>query len=312
VTGTIRAFSPICLALAIAMALTVQQVYAQTPTPSVFTSINVPGAIETDANDINDAGVIVGFYVDAGGMDHGWVRIGGTFHDVDVPGGVGTFAYGINDSSQIVGWYTDSGLVEHGFMLDKGIFTTIDFPGASLTNVWSINGTGTVAGTYQDSSGVFHGFEEANGSFFSIDIPGAIHTEIHGINGLGDTAGIYYISVNGAEYENGFVRHPNGEITASFTSFLDRIRDTKNAEVVGWYAENCCMLPLGPPFHGTVILNPHSFNSVDFPGAVDTFCRGVNKSGGIVGVVGTYTDTSGIVHGFVAKNAAANLQLNSD
>ena len=311
-TGTIRAFSPIYLALAIAMGSTVPQVHAQAQALSIFTSIDVPGATETDANDINDAGVIVGFYVDPSGMDHGWVRVGGTFRNVDVPGAAGTFAYGINDSNQIVGWYTDSGLAEHGFMLDKGTFTTIDFPGASLTNVWSINGTGTVAGTYQDSSGVFHGFEEANGRFFTIDIPGAIHTEIHGINGLGDTAGIYYISINGAEYENGFVRHPNGELTASFASFLDRIRDTKGAEAVGWYGENCCILPLTPPFHGIVIFNPHSFNSVDFPGAVDTFCRGVNKSGGIVGVVGTYTDTSGIVHGFVAKNAAASLKLNSD
>jgi len=144
VTGTIRAFSPVCWALAIAMTFTVSQVRAQTQTPSVFTSIDVPGAIETDANDINDAGVIVGFYVDPGGIDHGSVRIGGTFHDVDVPEAVGTFAYGINDSNQIVGWYTDSGLVQHGFVLDKGIFTTIDFPGASLTNVWSINDTGTV------------------------------------------------------------------------------------------------------------------------------------------------------------------------
>jgi hypothetical protein len=310
--GTIRAFSPVSWALAIVMTFAVTQVHGQTQAPSVFTSIDVPGATETDANDINDAGVIVGFYVDSAGVDHGWVRIGKTFQNIDVPGSVGTFAYGINDGEQIVGWYTDSGLVQHGFMLDKGKFTTIDVPGASLTNVWSINGTGAIAGTYQDGSGVFHGFEEANGSFFTIDIPGAIHTEIHGINALDDTAGIYYININGSEYENGFVRHPNGEHTTSFASFIDRIRDTKGTEVVGWYGENCCRLPLTPPFHGIVILNPHSFNSVDFPGAVDTFCRGVNKSGIIIGVVGSYTDTSGIIHGFVAKNAAAGLQHNSD
>ena len=70
-----------------------------------YTTLGVPGAIETTrANGINDAGQIVGEYVDAGGREHGFLRSGGSYSTLDVPGATETTrASGINDAGQIVG-----------------------------------------------------------------------------------------------------------------------------------------------------------------------------------------------------------------
>src|SRR5215467_646140 len=68
-----------------------------------FTTIDVPGAINTQAFGINDSGQIVGFFDDALG-GHGFVLdTGGNFTTIDVPGASSTRAFGINDSGQIVG-----------------------------------------------------------------------------------------------------------------------------------------------------------------------------------------------------------------
>ncbi|MFZ0287208.1 MAG: hypothetical protein WAL32_18415, partial [Terriglobales bacterium] len=117
-------------------------------------AVNVPGATETDCNAINKSGVVVGYYVDIHGTNHGFALIRGSFRFLDVPGAQGTFPYGINDQDQAVGWYTDSDFIEHGFLYSGGKITTLDPPGSVLTNAWSINNSGTVVGTFEDGSGL--------------------------------------------------------------------------------------------------------------------------------------------------------------
>src|SRR4051794_12280113 len=65
-----------------------------------FTQIDVPGATNTSAEDINNVGQIVGQF--SGGL-HGFLDTGGSFTQIDVPGGSFTQALGINDAGQIVG-----------------------------------------------------------------------------------------------------------------------------------------------------------------------------------------------------------------
>jgi probable HAF family extracellular repeat protein len=73
----------------------------------------VPGYL---ANGINDAGEIVGLYLDANNNDHGFLYRNGSYLTVDVPGAIRTDAYGINDAGQIVGEYEDANFVGHGFV----------------------------------------------------------------------------------------------------------------------------------------------------------------------------------------------------
>jgi probable HAF family extracellular repeat protein len=91
-----------------------------------FTTIDVPGAVQTIANGINDSGQIVGSFSDAAG--HGFLDSGGTFTTIDAPGALSTDARGINDSGQIVG--AGSYSFEHGsrfigFLDSGGTFTAI-------------------------------------------------------------------------------------------------------------------------------------------------------------------------------------------
>src|SRR5262249_17272140 len=84
-----------------------------------FTTIDPPGATQTWANGINDAGQIVGTYRDADNHAHGFLLdVDGSYTTIDVPGATQTWANGINDAGQMVGWYSYADNHAHGFLLD--------------------------------------------------------------------------------------------------------------------------------------------------------------------------------------------------
>jgi len=125
-----------------------------------FTTIDDPNATRvggTFAHGINDAGQIVGQYVDA--RFHGFLYNGG-FTTIDAPNaGFGTVADGINAAGQIVGYYYDLFFGIHGFLVSGTMFTTIDDPNATAgrTFAYGINDAGQIVGNYYDGSGS-HGF----------------------------------------------------------------------------------------------------------------------------------------------------------
>jgi hypothetical protein len=109
-------------------------------------TIDVPGANETFVYGINDAGQIVGAYLDST-LEHGFLLSGGNYSALDVPGAFWTDAQGINDSGDIVGTYaTYSSGPAHGFLLSGGSYTTIDVPGAMVTRAEGINDSGQIVG----------------------------------------------------------------------------------------------------------------------------------------------------------------------
>jgi uncharacterized membrane protein len=126
-----------------------------------FTTIDVPGAAQTQAFGVNGTGNIVGVYVDAPSRTRGFHVLGGSFTTIDVPSPTTTLtaAFGINDSGDIVGRYLiHSG--EYGFRDGGGTFTAIvaPFPATSSTNAFGISSSGAVVGcrTQRSLSGVFH------------------------------------------------------------------------------------------------------------------------------------------------------------
>ena len=168
-----------------------------------FTTIDPPGASGafTVATGINDREQIVGYYLDAGGTSHGFLRDKkGVFTTIDHPDGIGkTVALDINNRGQIVGAYVDAELATHGFLLDRGIFTRIDPPGASFTEAEGINGRGQIVGIYLDAEGAVHGFlrdrgggaRRDQGVFTTIDVPGALATRADDLNSRGQIVGTY-------------------------------------------------------------------------------------------------------------------------
>jgi hypothetical protein len=92
-----------------------------------FTTIDAPGASETELLGLNDFGIAVGFDV-VNGAQHGVVYNShtGTFTTLDDPHGRGTTTLnGINDLGDIVGFYVD-----HAGNTD-GLLATPKFPGES-------------------------------------------------------------------------------------------------------------------------------------------------------------------------------------
>jgi hypothetical protein len=76
-----------------------------------FTTVTVPGAMDTSLTGVNNLGQAVGFDVDAAGNMHGIICSTSTLtcSQYDDPNGIGTTTFnGINDKGQIVGFYVDA------------------------------------------------------------------------------------------------------------------------------------------------------------------------------------------------------------
>jgi len=188
-----------------------------------FTIIDVPGA-GTGPNEgtwmfyINTMtldGSVSGFYVDADGLGHGWIRKGnGTIITFDAPGagtdgsqGQGTYPITINELGEVGGGYVDAANIEHGFIrAADGTFTTVDVPGASNSGVDTLNDLGVAAGEFLDQTYTYHCFfRTPDGTITTVDVPGAENTREGGINDLGVITGFF--AENGLLH--GYVRYPH-------------------------------------------------------------------------------------------------------
>ena len=85
---------------------------AQDDRRATIITFDVPGASQvTQAFGINPAGTIVGYYVDASDVGHGFLRAkDGTFTTIDAPGAgtgmfQGTFAFNINSEGAVAGTF---------------------------------------------------------------------------------------------------------------------------------------------------------------------------------------------------------------
>ncbi len=211
-----------------------------------ITTFDVPGAgtgasqgVYPDA--INDKGRITGYYIDADGAYHGFVRVGkcgsddpnwncgATIITFDVPSGPygesqGTQPHAINEEGTITGYYTDANDVSHGFLrLRNGTFITFDAPDAGTasfqgTFAFAINAKGEITGysiePYYAEYVLAHGFlRSRDGAFTTFYVPntGTPFTEPLAINTEGAITGDYFDSNNAS---HGFVRSSHGTITA--------------------------------------------------------------------------------------------------
>ncbi len=123
-----------------------------------YSLFDFPGAVGTVGMGINDHGDIVGWYQNATGLAHGFLKRGDIYTTIDFPGADFTNLMDINDKGQIVGAYGSvSDYTWHGFLLSDGVFTTVDFPGEEESGniVWSINDEGNAVGWYANGNGGF-------------------------------------------------------------------------------------------------------------------------------------------------------------
>ena len=173
-----------------------------------FTTFDVPGASSTQANGINDAGQIVGWYTGAGGNRGFLLDIDGSYTTLDVPGATrGTYAEGINNAGQIVGVYQSD--TYHSFLLSDGQYTLLDDVG-DWTSAFGINNAGQIAGTaWIKIGGIYaHGFlRDTDGSYITFRV--ALETHASGINDADNIVG----SAQSAVATFGFLRSSDGSYT---------------------------------------------------------------------------------------------------
>jgi len=125
-------------------------------------SIKLKGITNTGVagRGINDAGDIVGWYLNSSGVEHGFLLPhGGKAVTIDDPNGTTTLE-GINNKGEISGLYTDSSGNRHGFTYDikKKKFTELTVSGSTYVEVWGLNDQGLVAIDGENSDDVFVGY----------------------------------------------------------------------------------------------------------------------------------------------------------
>jgi len=110
-----------------------------------FTRVDVPGALQTAINGVNDNGDVVGAYFASDGKLHGFLLLhNGHLVKIDHPGSNFTSPNGVNNSLTVVGDATT------GFIWKNGKFTTFDItvPGnGESETLLGISNNGFIAGT---------------------------------------------------------------------------------------------------------------------------------------------------------------------
>jgi len=161
-----------------------------------FTSVEPPDSQFTVARGIDDAGRIVGFYVNSNDqVVHGFLRDARGYRDIDFPGADGTGAFGIS-VTRIVGGHGQENNFFHGFVLNNGVYTSIDVPGAVGTRAFGVNVQGDVVGGWSTDPVCIDCFTHAflltrRGVLQELAFPGALETVANGINALGQVVGSY-------------------------------------------------------------------------------------------------------------------------
>ena len=269
--------------------------------PLSYSNVDLPGMASTTVSNINDAGQMVGIYVDQLGVQHGYVtgKQGG-FTTIDFPGASSTSGLGINNQGDVSGFYTDNAGNTHGYLLQRGTFTSFDFPNAITTFPIGINDKDQIVGEYVAADEGFHGFLFSNGQFTSIDQgPGTglfAATEATGINDRGDIVGTFFApNTFRAFSENNNVFQlfdvpGQGDSEPSATS--------NAGDIVGSFSD----INLGT--HG-FLRSRGNFLTVDFPGSDSSFALGINTAGKIVG---EYFDADGNLHSYLATPVEDNGQ----
>jgi hypothetical protein len=93
-----------------------------------FTTVRVPGALNTSVEGINNAGVIAGQYQAGKGITRGFVRDGNKLTRIDHPNGSNTVCRNINSSGVIVGNYADSSATIRGGCIRAAALRTSPVP----------------------------------------------------------------------------------------------------------------------------------------------------------------------------------------
>ncbi len=255
-----------------------------------FSSIDVAGSTFTNAQGINAAGAVVGYYGTADGRFHGFVYRGGRFTTVDYPGAFYTDVRGIGPAGDLVG--TFSGEQEelaayHGYrMTVQGDFVPVHYPGHLYEILQRILPDGTIVGCRHD--------HDTGASMKGVVIAGDVDSEIAALasmdNGATPDRGVIVGNYMTGGHNAGYTLDHG-----TFTSFMVPGSSMTTAWDISPRGGIVGVFKNGSGFHGYVRTEA-GFTTIDYPGALQTRVFGTNARGDLVGL---YV-AGGKQHGFMA------------
>jgi uncharacterized membrane protein len=237
-----------------------------------------PGQSLLLAFDINDNGLITGFWQDASGQQRCFVRTKkNKFRDC---GPAFSTGFAINNDGIVTGTWEDAQDKQHGFIDDNGVVQQFDVDGADETSPQDINDAGLVTGHWGDSEHKIRGFvgDPSSLSFVSFAVNKAKATLPTRINAAGAVAGFY---VKSDDSIGSFLRDPATGAIKTFdpaganSSEPDGIN--KNGVIAGDWVDS---LGLEQGYVSRAGSRPRAIN---VPQSSQTFPEAINDSGKITG-----------------------------
>ena len=306
------------LILAIVLALP-STLLAQTFT---YAPINIPGAVATEARGINNSGEVVGFYyttkscIEPTGevqfpncLVHGFKMVNGNIIKLMVPNSMSTAILGLNDYGDLVGYTRLNDGSAHAFLwLHTNVIKLINAPFAGSnsdehTVAFGVNKALTVVGglwfysTPQGSAG----WVWKNGTISTMNpgdtVSGTCCWSVNGISNNGFLSGTNFYH----DFVSAWFKSATDEDFYPVTKDTNGTAVNSNADTIGyfssgkgWFAKTI------EANEGTNDATEHkpAFISVAYPNSKTTYPMGLNDKRWIAGV---YTDSSGVMHGFIAK-----------
>jgi hypothetical protein len=265
-----------------------------------FQEIYVPGSLQTNATDINNSGVITGYYQNPNEFRNiGFLIENGIMTEIPI-----TDPWGLNDLGAVVGGsyeLVENGAVTHGQLFSNGVLTQIDVPGYRNTWLTGINNSGVIIGiatniNNANSTLSSFRFTYENGIFSEVVIPGYDNLVMMKIGNDGTIYG-------GTQATNGFMLRHDGTLNLSnYTAPYNTYFTEGNAsgQVVGWGGN-------GGITDLSFVYENGNYIPIDDPHSFQTQAYGINDAGNVVG----WGWNGGNGHGFLATRGNGIADSNS-
>ena len=274
----------ILCALGFALACAVAATAGESPKLTfTFTKANVPGAMQTGPSGINNAGVMVGGYIDKNSVSHGYILNGKKLTTLDDPkamaGTTGPENLNPNGAISVVGVYNNSSGNSVGFLYKNGKYTDIPGPAGAVSSLASgINDKGAIVGDYVDTNGRTHGFLLKGKKYTTLDVPAAFGTTAaSGINKAGwivlwwmDQRGLIESSIT---KDNGNTYH-DIDVPLAVDSYASDLNSA--GDVTYFWVDSAAV------GHGA-LLHAGKYYKFDYSKAIFTYAGGINDKRTIVG-----------------------------
>jgi probable HAF family extracellular repeat protein len=148
---------------------------------------------------VNDSDIAVGFFVDAGGVSHGYeynIKTGRYSLFPTPSSAVNVTATGINNNGDVCGFFNNAtGPVKAFLFTHGGHLYTLAEKGVNMTQAFGVNDSDEVVGATTVDSNTYGFTWTPGGGFSAVNDPHGVGTTVvNGVNDAGDLVGFYTAS----------------------------------------------------------------------------------------------------------------------